>query len=118
MDSAKAGVAAITMVTGADPFLPRWLAHYQGALPENQIYVLNLGADAGVAQMVAKAGAAINLVRLPLAWYMGHYIWGEASGIFLAMLVSQIVQASCAFYIFLRYDWYRFAIGARRFRKG
>ena len=67
MDSAKAGVAAITMVTGADPFLPRWLAHYQGALPENQIYVLNLGADAGVAQMVAKAGAAINLVRLPLA---------------------------------------------------
>lgn len=57
------------------------------------------------------------LVRLPLAWYMGHIFWREASGIFLAMLVSQVVQASFAFYIFLRRDWYRFALGAKRFTK-
>ena len=57
------------------------------------------------------------VVRLPLAWYIGHYLWGEASGVFLAMLISQVVQASSAFYIFLRRDWYRFALNARRFTK-
>jgi MATE family multidrug resistance protein len=54
------------------------------------------------------------VVRLPLAWYMGHVIWESASGIFLAMLVSQIVQAGLSMYLFLFCDWSRFASTARR----
>jgi MATE family multidrug resistance protein len=59
----------------------------------------------------------IWLVRLPLAWYMGHYLWRDASGIFLAMLVSQAVQASLVLYLFLRRDWQRFASTAGRWKK-
>jgi len=58
-------------------------------------------------------------VRLPLAWYMGHIVWQDASGVFVAMLVSQIVQASICLYIFFYRDWYRFASTVKRFeRKG
>lgn len=57
------------------------------------------------------------LVRLPLAWYMGHVVWQDASGVFVAMLVSQVVQASVLFFIFLRCDWYRFALTAKRFSR-
>jgi MATE family multidrug resistance protein len=54
------------------------------------------------------------VVRLPLAWYMGHVIWQNAAGVFLAMLVSQIVQAGLGCYLFLCRDWSRFASTARR----
>lgn len=57
------------------------------------------------------------LVRLPLAWYMGHVVWQNASGVFMAMLVSQMVQASICMYLFLFRDWYRFASTARRFTR-
>ena len=59
------------------------------------------------------------VVRLPLAWYMGHIVWQEASGVFVAMLVSQVVQAAICLYLFFYRDWYRFASTVRRFeRKG
>lgn len=58
------------------------------------------------------------LVRLPLAWYMGHIVWEDASGIFIAMLISQMVQASICVFLFLRRDWYRFASTAKRFKTG
>jgi MATE family multidrug resistance protein len=55
------------------------------------------------------------VVRLPLAWYIGHIAWQSASGVFVAMLVSQVVQAGICLYLFLFRDWYRFASTARRF---
>ncbi|MDL2316657.1 MATE family efflux transporter [Desulfovibrio sp. OttesenSCG-928-A18] len=58
------------------------------------------------------------VVRLPLAWYMGHEIWRGPDGIFVAMLVSQVVQALFCLFLFLRKDWYRFASTARRFSRG
>lgn len=57
------------------------------------------------------------LVRLPLAWYMGHIVWQNASGIFIAMLASQVVQASICLYLFLFRNWQRFASTARRFAR-
>ena len=57
------------------------------------------------------------LLRLPLAWYMGHIAWRSVSGVFLAMPVSQFVQASLCMYLFLYRDWYRFASTAKRFRR-
>ena len=55
------------------------------------------------------------LVRLPLAWYIGHIVWQNASGVFVAMLASQVVQAGICLCLFLFRDWYRFASTARRF---
>ncbi len=56
-------------------------------------------------------------VRLPLAWWLGHFVWREASGVFAAMLVSQVVQASSSMYVLLRRDWYRFSSTAKRFTR-
>lgn len=49
-------------------------------------------------------------VRLPLAWYLGHVAWQSSSGIFAAMLISQVVQSSIILMIFLRADWARFSM--------
>lgn len=54
------------------------------------------------------------LVRLPIAWYLGHIAWQDASGIYFAMLISQIVQCSVAMYIFLKCDWTRFAMNKHK----
>jgi MATE family multidrug resistance protein len=53
------------------------------------------------------------LVRLPLAWLFGHVLWGEAAGVFLAMLVSQSVQSCAMLWVLLRLDWTRFSIVRR-----
>jgi MATE family multidrug resistance protein len=53
------------------------------------------------------------LVRLPLAWLFGHALWGEASGIFLSMLVSQAVQSCALLWVLLRLDWTRFSLVRR-----
>jgi MATE family multidrug resistance protein len=57
------------------------------------------------------------LLRLPLAWHLGHNVCRDASGVFMAMPVSQIVQASICIYLFRCRDWYRFASTAKRFRR-
>ncbi|MDR2489080.1 MAG: MATE family efflux transporter [Desulfovibrio sp.] len=57
------------------------------------------------------------LLRLPLAWYMGHTVWRAAAGVFIAMPISQFVQASLCIYLFLYRDWYRFSSTAKRFRR-
>lgn len=67
---------------------------------------------------LAAFSSATWLVRLPLAWYMGHIVWEDASGIFVAMLCSQVVQAGICVYLFMRRDWYRFSSTAKRFKKG
>ncbi len=56
-------------------------------------------------------------VRLPLAWYMGHIVLRDASGVFAAMLISQVVQAGICLYLFFYRDWRRFASTAKRFGK-
>ncbi|MDL2267323.1 MATE family efflux transporter [Desulfovibrio sp. OttesenSCG-928-G15] len=53
-------------------------------------------------------------VRLPLAWYMGHVLWQDASGVFIAMLASQVVQAFLCLYLFSCKNWQRYASTARR----
>ena len=55
-------------------------------------------------------GGSFWCVRLPLAWVMGHYIWMSASGIFLGMLASQVVQSTIMLRVLYRADWTRFAM--------
>ena len=72
------------------------------------------GAGATVYSLLAFSSGTW-LVRLPLAWYMGHVVWQNASGVFVAMLVSQVVQALICLYLFFFRNWFRFASTARRF---
>lgn len=57
-------------------------------------------------------GSSFWLVRLPVAWLFGHVIWLDASGVFLGMLASQVVQSLIMFYVLLKRDWTRFAMNA------
>jgi len=51
-------------------------------------------------------------VRLPLSWILGHSMGYGAEGIFISMLVSQMVQSSFFFYILFKCDWCRFSMRA------
>jgi hypothetical protein len=61
MDTAKAPVAALTMVHEEDFFLRRWLAHWRRYLPDNHIYVINHGGNPQVADLAA----GCNVIALP-----------------------------------------------------
>ena len=59
-------------------------------------------------------GGSFWVVRLPLGWLLGHILWGTASGVFVAMLVSQILQTCIMLYVVLFRDWTRFAMSRCR----
>ena len=54
------------------------------------------------------------LVRLPVAYILGHLILKDAEGVYIAMLISQVFQSTTMFYIFMRRDWYRFSMIKRK----
>jgi putative MATE family efflux protein len=66
------------------------------------------GAGATFYQMIVM-GSSAWLVRIPLAWYLGHIYMQEATGIWLAMFISMVVQAMLMFYFYQFKDWTRFA---------
>lgn len=55
-------------------------------------------------------------LRLPLAYVLGHEIMNSPTGIWIAMLASQIVQSSTMFYVYLAKNWQRYSMmnGKRR----
>ncbi len=61
MPSAKAPIAALTMVHTEDFFLERWLAYWRRFLPDEHIYVINHGADAQVSALIK----GCNEITLP-----------------------------------------------------
>lgn len=75
------------------------------------------GAGATLYNLLAFGGTAW-LVRLPLAWWLGHVVMQRAEGIWLAMLISQALQAMIVLYIFARRDWARFAMIRKRVNNG
>ncbi len=58
--------------------------------------------------------SATWLVRLPLAWLLGHVLWKTSAGVFQAMFLSQVFQAVAILFIFQTRNWARFAMTARR----
>ncbi len=60
-------------------------------------------------------GASTWLVRLPIAYVLGHVVWGDALGVWVAMLVSQVFQCLTMLYFFLFSNWSRH--GMRRSRR-
>jgi len=59
-------------------------------------------------------GAGTWLVRLPLAYILGHLVLGRATGVWISMLASQACQAGILLYIYTRWDWQRFAMTSKR----
>lgn len=55
-------------------------------------------------------GGSIWLIRLPLAWILGHQIFSGPRGIWIAMLVSQAAAALAVFWVYMRKDWTRFSL--------
>ncbi|SHJ45054.1 MATE family efflux transporter [Halodesulfovibrio aestuarii] len=53
-------------------------------------------------------------VRLPVAYILGHLVFKDAEGVYIAMLVSQVFQSTTMFYIFMHRDWYRFSMIKRK----
>ncbi|BCS87025.1 MATE family efflux transporter [Pseudodesulfovibrio sediminis] len=67
------------------------------------------GAGATLYNMIIM-GAATWLLRLPLAYGLGHVYMENAEGIWIAMFCSQIVQSSILLYVFTFKNWQRFAM--------
>ncbi len=59
-------------------------------------------------------GCSFWFVRLPVAYVLGHFIWQSASGVFVGMLVSQVVQAALMIWVLERFPWKSFAMGNKR----
>lgn len=55
-------------------------------------------------------GSATWLVRLPLAYALGHGVMESAEGIWIAMFCSQIVQSLTLVYFYTFKNWQRFAM--------
>jgi putative MATE family efflux protein len=71
------------------------------------------GAGATIYNLVGM-GVGTWLVRLPLAYVLGHMVLRNASGVWISMLASQACQAAILFYIFTRKDWQRYAMSKPR----
>ncbi len=59
-------------------------------------------------------GVGTWLVRLPLAYLLGHVLWKNSTGVWFSMLASQACQATILYYIFTRRNWQRFALTKTR----
>ena len=72
-----------------------------------------IGAGATRYNMAA-IGGTVWLVRLPLAFLMGHVILKNATGVWAAMLISQVIQASLVFSLFKFKDWSKYSMFAHK----
>ena len=55
-------------------------------------------------------GLSFWVIRIPLAYALGHFVWGDATGVFVAMLISQVIQTALMLYVFYRVDWTKYAL--------
>ena len=55
-------------------------------------------------------GLSFWVIRIPLAYVLGHFVWGDATGVFVAMLISQVIQTALMLYVFYRVDWTKYAL--------
>ena len=67
------------------------------------------GAGATLYNMLIMGGSAW-IIRIPLAYWLGHLVMKDAEGIWIAMFCSQIVQALILLYFFTFKNWQRFAM--------
>ena len=66
------------------------------------------GAGATLYQMFGM-GAASWLIRVPLAYVLGHLVIQEATGVWMAMFISMVFQAGIMLYLYQFTNWAKFA---------
>lgn len=109
--------AALSTVPGAQVQAVSYLRYNFISTPFTVISMVLGGAMTGAGATrynLMVYGGSFWIVRLPLAWWLGHYVWRDAAGIFLGMLASQVVQSLIMLWVLLRADWTRFAMHAGR----
>ncbi len=98
-----------------------YLAYNMLAIPFTLTSMILGGAMVGAGATVynlAIFGITVWCVRLPLAYVLGHMVYREATGVWVAQLVSQVVQSMALLYFFARGNWQRFALRRRHRNNG
>ncbi len=62
-------------------------------------------------------GSSFWLVRLPVAWILGHFVWQNASGVFVGMLSSQVVQSLVMLGVLFYAPWKSHAMQQQKNKK-
>lgn len=96
----------------------RYLAWNMAATPPLLAAMILGGAFTGAGATIYQAlifGSAAWLVRLPLAYLLGHVFLGTANGVWMAMFASVLVQCATMLYFYQWKDWYKFTL--RKVRK-
>ncbi|MFW5721833.1 MAG: MATE family efflux transporter [Desulfohalobiaceae bacterium] len=113
-----AGVLAASPEVQAET--ARYLRYNFLAIPFTVTSMVLGGAlnGAGATRMNMKIiGGTVWGLRLPLAFVLGHLVLGRATGIWMAMLISQAVQALAMFAAFRSRRWVRFSLAASKRNK-
>ncbi len=87
------------------------------AIPSTLISMILGGAMTGAGAThynLLVFGTSFWLIRLPVAWLVGHYVWQSVSGVFLGMVLSQLVQSTIMILVLKYADWPRFALHNRK----
>jgi len=74
-----------------------------------------VGAGATIYNMMIM-GISAWLVRLPLAYTLGHLVFGRATGVWLAMMLSMMFMAGFSVYIYHFKDWTRFSMRRQKIK--
>ena len=95
----------------------RYLAWNMAATPPLLAAMILGGAFVGAGATMYQAvifGSAAWLVRVPLAYLLGHVVLQSAQGVWMAMFVSVLVQCATMLYFYHCRDWYRFTLRKSR----
>ncbi len=95
----------------------RYLAWNMAATPPMLAAMILGGAFTGAGATMYQAvifGSAAWLVRLPLAYVLGHLVLKSANGVWMAMFASVLVQCATMLYFYHCKDWYQFTLRKNR----
>jgi Na+-driven multidrug efflux pump len=98
----------------------RYLAYNMAAIPFTLTVMIMGGAFVGAGATLynmAIFGGTVWLLRLPLAYILGHLVFEGAVGIWMAQFTSQFVQACIVLAVFRWGNWTRFAMAGKRRKK-
>lgn len=129
------GVVVITIITGllwlviepATAFIApdlevrsqaiSYLAWNMAATPPLLAAMILGGAFVGAGATMYQAfifGSAAWLVRIPLAYVLGHLVFQSARGVWMGMFFSVLFQCAAMLYVYHYKNWYKFTLRKQR----
>jgi len=110
----------LTAEAGVREEMVRYLAYNMAAIPFTLTVMILGGAFVGAGATFYNMmifGGTVWLFRLPLAYALGHQVYGEAVGVWMAQFASQFVQAMVVLAVYRYGNWTRFAMANHRKKK-